>query len=326
MNQDPIELSVVVPVFRGAHTLPGLVDELAELTTESRTPLGRKFRISEVVLVWDCGPDASDEVIRNLAHRHEWVRPVWLSKNFGQHAATLAGIATTGGKWIITLDEDGQHNPADIGRMLDVAYSNRSQLVYAQATNRPPHSFFRNLSSAWARWVFTHVLTDGQFPTFSSYRCILGEVGRSVAAFTGPGVYLDVALSWVIARCSICPVQLRAEGRAPKGYSYSRLSGHFTRLVISSGTKPLRVVGVAGILAALVGIGLAIYVVIGRVSDQVAVPGWTSVTVAVLLVGGAILFTLGVIAEYLGVSVKMAMGTPLYALTSDPANTFDEDE
>jgi len=324
MKPAQVEVSVIVPVYRGAQTLPQVVAELEGLVTPTQTPEGRAFRVSEVILVWDSGPDSSDEVIRELAQRHEWVRPVWLSKNFGQHAATLAGIATSGGKWLITLDEDGQHDPADIGRMLDVAYQERSQLVYAEATNRPPHSFFRNLSSAWARWVFTHVLTEGQFPTFSSYRCILGEVGRSVAAFTGPGIYLDVALSWVVSKCSVCPVRLRAEGRPPKGYSYQRLSGHFTRLVISSGTKPLRVVGLAGILAALVGLGLAIYVIVGRFSEQVVVPGWTSVTVAVLLVGGAILFTLGVIAEYLGVAVKMAMGTPLYALTSDPAKTFDE--
>jgi hypothetical protein len=95
-------------------------------------------------------------------------------------------------------------------------------------------------------------------------------------------------------------------------------------LVISSGTKPLRVVGLLGIVAAIVGIALAVYVLIGRFNDSVVVAGWTSVTVAVLVIGGAILFTLGVIAEYLGVSVKMAMGTPLYALTSDPAKVFDE--
>jgi glycosyltransferase involved in cell wall biosynthesis len=294
------------------------------MTQSMTTPEGRRFHIGEAILVWDNGPDDSDLSIRKLANEHEWVRPVWLSKNFGQHAATLAGIATSGGKWVITLDEDGQHDPADIGRLLDTAYRHRAQLVYAEAKNKAPHSFFRNISSAWARWVFTHVLTDGNFPTFSSYRCALGEVARSVAAFTGPGVYLDVALSWVVARCAVCPVQLRAEGRPPRGYSYSRLTGHFGRLVISSGTKPLRVVGLLGILAAIVGIALAVYVLIGRFNDSVVVAGWTSVTVAVLVIGGAILFTLGVIAEYLGVSVKMAMGTPLYALTSDPAKVFDE--
>jgi glycosyltransferase involved in cell wall biosynthesis len=294
------------------------------MTQSMTTPEGRRFHIGEAILVWDNGPDDSDLSIRKLANEHEWVRPVWLSKNFGQHAATLAGIATSGGKWVITLDEDGQHDPADIGRLLDTAYRHRAQLVYAEAKNKAPHSFFRNISSAWARWVFTHVLTDGNFPTFSSYRCALGEVARSVAAFTGPGVYLDVALSWVVARCAVCPVQLRAEGRPPRGYSYSRLTRHFGRLVISSGTKPLRVVGLLGILAAIVGIALAVYVLIGRFNDSVVVAGWTSVTVAVLVIGGAILFTLGVIAEYLGVSVKMAMGTPLYALTSDPAKVFDE--
>jgi glycosyltransferase involved in cell wall biosynthesis len=324
LSSDSIEVSVVIPVYRGAATLDALVTEIAPMVAGTATPTGRKFCVGELILVWDNGPDESDRLIRDLAAKHDWVRPVWLSKNFGQHAATLAGIATSGGKWIVTLDEDGQHDPEDIGRLLDTAYRDRAQLVYAEATNKAPHSFFRNLSSAWARWVFTHVLTDGNFPTFSSYRCALGEVARSVAAFTGPGVYLDVALSWVVARCAVCPVQLRAEGRPPRGYSYSRLTGHFGRLVISSGTKPLRVVGLLGIFAAIVGLALAVYVIVGRFNDEVAVAGWTSVTVAVLVIGGAILFTLGVIAEYLGVSVKMAMGTPLYALTSDPAKVFDE--
>jgi polyisoprenyl-phosphate glycosyltransferase len=110
-------VSVVIPVYSGATTLPGLVAEI-EALRELTTPAGRHAVLAEVILVWDNGPDDSDEVIRALAAEHDWVRPVWLSRNFGQHAATMAGMASTGSDWIVTMDEDGQHDPAAIGLLL----------------------------------------------------------------------------------------------------------------------------------------------------------------------------------------------------------------
>ena len=88
-----------------------------------------------MLLVHDCGPDDSARVMRELAP-HPFVRPVWLSRNFGQHAATLAGMASSGGDWIVTMDEDGQHDPAYIGAMLDVALAEQASVVYASRPTR----------------------------------------------------------------------------------------------------------------------------------------------------------------------------------------------
>src|SRR4051794_7161387 len=110
------QISVVVPVYRGATTLRGLFDEIAVLHDEFVTEGGHRARVAELLLVHDNGPDASDEVIRKLAAEHDWVRPVWLSRNYGQHPATLAGMASSGGDWIVTMDEDGQHDPSYIGQ------------------------------------------------------------------------------------------------------------------------------------------------------------------------------------------------------------------
>ena len=111
------------------------------------SPAGRHYRVTEVVLVHDCGPDASDDTVRALAAAHDWVRPVWLSRNFGQHAATLAGIAASGGEWVVTMDEDGQHDPEAIGALLDTAMTEQADVVYARPTNEPPHGALRNLAS-----------------------------------------------------------------------------------------------------------------------------------------------------------------------------------
>lgn len=311
-------VSVVIPVYQGEHTLGALVEEIALLAVPTTTTDGHEFQVTEVLLVHDRGPDRSDEVIRELAAAHDFIRPVWLSRNFGQHPATLAGMASSGGDWIVTMDEDGQHNPADIGSFLDVALSLGSQLVYAKSVNAPPHNMLRNGTSRLAKWIFSTFLTGNSDGVFQSYRMILGEVGRSVAAYAGSGVYLDVAMGWVAGPTASCPVRLRDEGVRRSGYSTRALLSHFWHLVLSSGTRALRLVSALGVLFGVGGISYAIYLLIARFTTDAIPEGWTSTMVAVLVSTGAILFSLGVIAEYVGVAVSMAMGKPLYLIVGDP--------
>jgi polyisoprenyl-phosphate glycosyltransferase len=314
----PHRVSVVIPVYQGEHTLAALVKEIALLTVPTSSPDGHVFQVIELLLVNDHGPDRSDDVIRELASAHEFIRPVWLSRNFGQHPATLAGMASSSGDWIVTMDEDGQHDPANIADFLDVALKQGSQLVYADPVNRPPHNVLRNGSSRLAKWLFSTFLTGNQDGVFQSYRMVLGEIGRSVAAYAGSGVYLDVAIGWVAGPAASCPVRLRDEGERRSGYSTRRLLSHFWRLALSSGTHALRMVSALGVAFALGGIAFAIYLVLVRLTSDATPDGWTSTMVLVLLSTGAILFSLGVIAEYVGVAVSMAMGKPLYLIVGDP--------
>ena len=314
----PHRVSIVIPVYQGEHTLKGLVQEIALLSVPTRTPAGHEFLVTEVLLVNDHGPDRSDEVIRELAAAYKFIRPVWLSRNFGQHPATMAGMASSSGDWIVTMDEDGQHDPANVGDFLDVALQEGAQLVYADPVNRPPHNVLRNGSSRLAKWVFSTFLTGKSEATFQSYRMVLGEIGRSVAAYAGSGVYLDVAMGWVAGPPAACPVRLREEGGRASGYSTRALLSHFVHLVLSSGTRALRMVSALGALFAVVGIGYALYLLVVRITSSTTPQGWTSTMVVVLVSTGAILFSLGVIAEYLGVAVNMAMGKPLYLIVGDP--------
>ncbi|MBB3044920.1 glycosyltransferase [Nocardioides soli] len=310
-------LSVVVPVYRGADTLDALVAELAPLTTAFRTPAGRTARVAEVLLVHDCGPDDSDVVIRRLAAAHDWVRPVWLSRNFGQHAATLAGMASSGGDWVATLDEDGQHDPAYLGPMLDRAMADRADVVYAAPVNPAPHGAFRNVSSRWAKRTLRWLTGNRDAGSFHSYRLVLGEVARSVAAYAGPGAYLDVALGWVARRITTCPVRLRSEGERASGYRLRTLLSHYWHSVLTGGTRLLRAVSVLGLLFATIGFALAVVLMWMRLRHSIHPAGWTSLAVVGLISSGTILLALGVIAEYVGVAVHMAMGRPLYLIVGD---------
>ncbi|MEP6981240.1 MAG: glycosyltransferase [Nakamurella sp.] len=325
MEDHPIDeprhtISVVIPVYQGEHTLSDLMAEIIILTEDFRTPAGHVAVVTEVLPVYDNGPDGSAEVLRRLAGQYRVVRPVWLSRNFGQHPATLAGMASSGGDWIVTLDEDGQHDPAEIGRMLDTALAERAAVVYAKPTNAAPHGPVRNLASKTAKRLLGGS-AGANASDFQSYRLILGEVGRSVAAYAGSGVYLDVAMGWVAGRVATCPVRLREEGGRPSGYSLRTLTSHFWRMVLSSGTKGLRVVSGLGVVAAVIGVVLAMFLLIAKLSGAENIPaGWPSLMAVFLLGAGAVLFSLGVIAEYIGVSVNMAMGKPPYLIVSDPAD------
>jgi polyisoprenyl-phosphate glycosyltransferase len=312
-------VSVVVPVYQGERHLADVLHDIAPLTVSQTSPGGVPFRIAEVFLVHDRGPDDSARVIRELAQEYDFVRPIWLSRNFGQHAATLAGMASAGGDWIVTLDEDGQHDPAYIGEMLDVAMEKQADVVYARPTNAAPHGFLRNAASRGAKRVVQSLSGGTDASLFHSYRLMIGEIGRSVAAYAGSGVYLDIALGWVAGSVATAPVRLRDEGEDRRsGYSLRRLLSHFWRMVLTGGTRGLRIVSLLGVLFALVGTIIAVFLVIRQLVEPVPVQGWTSLTVIVLICTGAVLFSLGVIAEYIGVAVNMAMGKPLYLITQDP--------
>ncbi len=133
-----------------------------------------------------------------------------------------------------------------------------------------------------------------------------------------------MALSWVVPFARHCPVKLRPERGRPSGYSTRRLLTHFWQLVLTSGTRPLRLISLIGGAAILLGLAISVWVLWGRLAHQVPVPGWTSMIVVICVSSGLILFSLGIIAEYLGVAVSMAMGKPPYLIVTRPSGQGPE--
>jgi polyisoprenyl-phosphate glycosyltransferase len=317
-NSSPYRVSLVIPVYCGEKTLPILIEEIAPLTLMQSTPNGVPYVICEVILVHDCGPDQSDLVIEALATKNTFIRPVWLSRNYGQHAATMAGMASATGEWVATIDEDCQQNPVDIGLMLDCAVVASLQLVYAQPINPPPHGWLRNLLSKTAKKITTMLLGNSKIGKFNSFRLVDGEIARTLAAYCGNGVYLDVGLFWMVGRIGHCPVRLRRELDRPSGYSYFKLFGHFWNLILTTGTRPLRLITMMGFCSLILAIVIASYALYGKFFNNDPVQGWASLLIVVSFFSGATLTSLGVIAEYLAVTMGIVMGKPLYVVATKP--------
>jgi polyisoprenyl-phosphate glycosyltransferase len=225
-------------------------------------------------------------------------------------------MSSTSADWIVTMDEDGQHDPEGIGSMLDIALATPAQVVYTEPTNTLPHGFFRNFTSRLAHWA-ARLMGVGPHHRFHSYRLVLGEVGSGLAAYCWERVYLDVALTWVVDRTAICPMEMREERGGRSGYSPRRLASHFWRMVLTSGTRPLRLVA---LFCALLGLGALVltgWVIWSRLTNEIPIQGWTSVMVILLVTSGGVLFSLGILAEYHAIASKSAMGKPLYLVVSD---------
>lgn len=315
-------IAVVVPVFRGERTLPALVAEVLALPQPGLTPDGVAYRVTEVILVDDRGPDGSAEVIRDLARAHERVIAVRLARNSGQHGATLAGVAASSADWVVTMDEDGLHDPADVPGLLDTAFAARSRLVYAVPANRPPHGRLRNAASRAVKRLARGVLMPGRGVDFSSFRLVHGDLARGLARDAGPNLYLDAALDWVVADPAGHPVRFRAEGRPAESYSFRRLRQHFWRLVLSSGTRPLRLIAFGGSAFALAGIVVAAVVIWLGLRGDTGYTGWASTLATVLVVGGVLMLVLAALAGYLAIVYAALMGRRPFVAIEDDDTTF----
>ena len=311
-------ISIVIPVYSAENYLEKLVSEIVPLTIKNVSDKGNYYQVHEVFLVNDCGFESSASIIRKLESQFDFVKSIWLSNNFGQHAATIAGMSFSSGDWIVTLDEDGEHNPAAIPKFLDVAVTEKYQLVYALPHKSSNHGVIRNCFSRLAKKITILLIGKSEFGNFQSYRFILGSIGRGVAAYSGNGVFLDVALSWFVQKTGTCESEFRVNAERQSSYTFKKLFSHFRSLVLSSGTRLLRIVAFLGFLLSFVGFSAAGFLVYMKLVNGQTPQGWPSIMVSLLLIGGIILFCIGVISEYLGEVVNAAIGKPLYLVVNDP--------
>lgn len=313
-------ISVIIPVYKGAETLAAVVANVAQFFEVRTTPTGHQIIINEVLLVHDCGPDDSASKIKEIALLHHQIRPVWLTKNFGQHAATIAGMSSATGDWVVTMDEDGLHNPSDIVLLIDCALNNDYQVVYAMAENAGSHGIFRNWASNTSKLIGRWIAGNEYIQYFHSYRLVQGEIARALAAYCGNGVYLDVALLWIAGRIGRQPLKMSAIETRPSGYNFWKLIMHFRTMLITMGTRPLHLITFLGAFSVFLALVIGCYVIYQKFYGKLDVAGWASLVITISFFSGCIMLALGMLAEYIAMSMGIAMGKPLYVISSKPSS------
>jgi polyisoprenyl-phosphate glycosyltransferase len=298
------KLSVVVPVYRGAETVTELVERLGEEL--------RPAYDFEIVLVEDCSPDNSGEVMRSLAARHPWVVCLHLSRNFGEHNAVLAGLNYASGDFVVIMDDDLQNPPSEVKRLVDQLEAG-FDVVYSRY-ERKQHHWFRNFGS-WLNDRVANVML-GKPPKLylSSFKAISRFVVNELIKFDGPFPYIDGLILRTTLNFKVVTVEHHERAVGTSGYTLTKLIRLWVNMFTSFSILPLRASSLFGLLVAGAGAVLAVLTAIERLRHPELPLGWASIMVAVLLLSGVQLFALGMLGEYLGRLFLKIGGQPQFVV------------
>ena len=309
-----IDLSVVVPVYRGAPFL----HELHRRLVASLTPLVARF---EIVLVEDGGPDESWSIIEDLARQDPRVRGVALSRNFGQHHAITAGLRHARGQWIVVMDGDLQDPPEEIAKLWAKAQEGHD-CVLARRARRADASGKR--LSSWLFYRVFNYLADLDYRydgTAANFSIISRRVADTINGMGEAVRFYGGFLTWSgFAKAYVDVAHVRRPG-GESGYTFFKLMKLATNIILAHSNKPLRLCGYAGLLlSALAFVGGLVHVVRVVVHGS-PVMGWTSLIVSVWFSTGAIILALGILGLYIDRIFTEVKHRPLYVVRK---TTFDE--
>lgn len=312
-------IGIVVPVYSGAAHLEALVERVAAVRTKLEQARSM-VRLEELIFVDDGAIDASPALIDALAARHPWIVALHMSRNYGQHAATVAGVMHSSADWIVTMDEDLQHPPEQVLRLLHHAVSTGSDVIYARPAAAVHGAASRDATSRLFKRGMVILTGDPNLPNYNSFRMIRGPIARATASVVNHDTYFDVCLSWFTLRTSTLTMELtdirfRGEGRS--GYSFTALLRHAGRMIFSSQLRVLRwafLLGI-GVLALSILAGL-MWAAVRITADDPGriVPGWTSLAILITFFGGLGTFLMGLLLQYVSSLVLRAHGKPSYFL------------
>ena len=288
-KQENITYSVVVPVFNGDATLEELVNRTAKLFQK----LDATY---EIIFVDDGSRDDSWEVLKKLKEsNYEAVKAIKLSKNYGQHNAIFCGLNFVSGEYIITIDDDLQNPPEEIEKLIARHEETQADLVYGYF-KRKKHSFWRNVASKMFK-SFARKLQDAPGEG-SSFKIIERHLVDKILKHHQNFVYIDELFLWYTEDIEFVEVAHIARKHNKSGYTHGKLLKLFFDVTIYYTAIPLKIMTYLGLLSSIVSLGFAIRFIIRKLFFDVPL-GYTSIIVTILFAASLILFSLGIIGEYL---------------------------
>lgn len=304
MNPLPDGISVVVPVYNSQDTL----EELAARLSQVLPSLNPNH---ELIMINDGSRDCSWEVIRELVDRYPWMRGFNMMRNYGQHNALLCGIRAARFAITVTMDDDLQHPPEEIHKLLtglDEGYD----VVYG-TPKKMPHSWWRNAFSRLTKRLLSMAMGVRNIRDFAAFRAFRTKLRDAFASYQNPNVIIDVLLSWGTSRFTAITVDEMPRQAGRSNYNLIKLIQYTMVVLTGFSTVPLRIASLVGFLFTFVGVAVFIYVVaiyflVG------SVPGFPFLAAILALFSGTTLFALGIMGEYLARIFDRSMDRPPYII------------
>ena len=304
-----MKVSYILPCYNSSRTLPGVVEEI-EWKMEKMA--GYKF---EIILINDDSSDFTFDVIQKMCEEKDNVIGINLAKNFGQHSALMAGFQYASGDIVVCMDDDGQTPAAEVDRLIQ-KLEEGYDVVYAQY-DRKKHSLLRNMGSYLNMKMAESMLGKPKELYLSSYFAAKKYVIEEVKQYKNPYPYV---MGLVLRSTNnICNVKVthRERMKGKSGYSLKKLVSLWVNGFTSFSVKPLRFATLSGTVTALVGFVYALWTIIRKLTEPMVPVGWSSTVAVILMIGGMILFVLGMIGEYIGRIYICINNSPQYVIKSE---------
>ena len=311
-------ISFVIPCYRSSQTLPGVIQEIKD------TMKTLKNYEYEIVLVNDSSPDDTFCVITGLCRENDNITGINLAKNFGQHAALMAGFHYVKGDVVVCLDDDGQTPACEVGRLL-AGIEEGADVVYAKY-NHKHHSGFRNFGSH-VNEVMTRIMLGKPKDLYvSSYfaakRFVVDEMIRYEYAYPYViGLVLRTTKNIVNVE-----IDHRDRQAGESGYTLKKLLGLWFNGFTAFSVKPLRIATITGTICALCGFAYGIYTIIKKIFIQPSdlVIGFSALMSVIVFMGGMLMLMLGLVGEYMGRMYVSMNNSPQYVIREIVGNGKEE--
>lgn len=295
--------SIVIPCYNSEKSVGPLVEQLAALDMDC-----------EVILVDDNSKDETWARIRELTAKHDFIAGFSLARNVGQHNALLVGIRACKHDTVITMDDDLQHNPQDIPRMIEVLDSG-SDLVYC-VPRETRQSIGRRIASHVSKWTFEHILRMPNAASSSAFRAFSKTGVDAIRAFSGGLVDIDAILSWGVRRVDYIVVEHHDRRFGASNYTFSKLFGHAIKMVVAYSELPLLFSLFLGMAVLGLSIMMIFYYVIVALVEGTTVPGFTMLLCTILFFSGVQIVMIGILSRYVGSIHSQVNGRPIAVIKS----------
>jgi undecaprenyl-phosphate 4-deoxy-4-formamido-L-arabinose transferase len=299
------KISVIVPVYNSVATLTPLIERLSDVCTAHRIT-------AEIILVNDGSRDGSWDCIQELALTFGDVRGVNLMRNYGQHNALLCGIRLATFDTIITLDDDLQHPPEEIPRLI-AALTDDYDVVYGTPAVEQ-HGLWRDLASHITKLALASAMGAETARQVSAFRAFRTGLRDAFAGYQGPFVSVDVLLTWSTTRFTAIPVSHDVRHYGVSNYTFRKLVAHALNMMTGFSVLPLQIASLTGFIFTAFGLGVLAFVLLKYIANGGSVPGFPFLASIIAIFSGAQMFALGVLGEYLARIHFRTMDRPAYAV------------
>ena len=288
-----MKLSIVIPVYNSENILRELVNQI---TSEIK----KIDSISdyEIILVNDKSIDGSWQTIEKICDENKYVAGIDLMKNVGQHNALIAGIKSSNSDFVITMDDDLQHSPKFIEKII-LKLNEGYDVCYTKYVNNK-YSFFKKLGSIVNDKIANIVLQKPKDIYLSSFKGIKKNVVNEIKKFSGPYVYIDGIILDLTSNIGTVDVDHSKRLDGKSNYNLNKLFSLWIKVFTNSSIYPLRIASMTGFIITLIATILALILIINKLLNPEIQQGWTSIVVIILFFSGVQLLALGIIGEYLG--------------------------